>query len=159
MDAFKDLYEATYRSLYAFLLSMTRNADDAQDLLQDTYVQIHKNSYRYEKQGYPLAWMMKIAKNLFLMKCRKDELRNESNLEDVENTLGIDTINNTEKRLLLEKMFTIISDEERDIIIMHDVAGLKFREISKILEKPVGTVLARYNRSIKKMQKEFQAGE
>ena len=72
-DAFRELYEVSYRPLYAFLLSHTMNSEDAQDLLQDTYIQIYNNSHMYKEQGNPMAWMMKIAKNLFLMKCRKDK--------------------------------------------------------------------------------------
>ena len=42
-DAFRELYEISYKPLYAFLLSCTLNVEDAQDLLQDTYIQILKN--------------------------------------------------------------------------------------------------------------------
>lgn len=70
-DAFRELYEISYKPLYAFLLSYTLNREDAQDLLQDTFVQILKNCHLYREQGNPMAWMMKIAKNLFLTKCRK----------------------------------------------------------------------------------------
>ena len=64
-DAFRELYELTYTPLYAFLLSYTMNQEDAQDLLQDTFIKIFKNCHLYREQGNPMAWMMKIAKNLF----------------------------------------------------------------------------------------------
>lgn len=153
-DAFRELYESTYRPLYAFLLSHTQNSEDAQDLLQDTYIQIYKNSHLYQKQGNPMAWMMKIAKNLFLMKCRKDR-EATVNYEDVENELGFADISDADNRMILAAMFQILSEEDRDLIILHNVGGMKHREIAKLMNMPLGTVMARYNRGIRKLQKEF----
>ena len=74
-DAFRELYELAYSPLYAFLLSYTLNAEDAKDLLQDTFIQVLNNCHLYREQGNPMAWMMTIAKNLFLMKCRKERMQ------------------------------------------------------------------------------------
>ena len=49
-------------------------------------------------------------------------------------------------------IFEEISDEERNIIVLHSVSGFKFREISKLLEMPLATVLSKYNRAIKKIK-------
>ena len=154
-DAFKELYEASYKPLYAFLLSLTQNSEDAQDLLQDTYVQIYQKCHLYKKEGNPMAWMMKVAKNLFLMKYRKEKERQFVCYEDMENELGFAQISDVDNRILLETMFSELSPEDREIIIMHDVSGMKFKEIALVADKPIGTVLARYNRSIRKLQKEF----
>ena len=62
---------------------------------------------------------------------------------------------NAENRMMLEKMFEILSLDERNLIILHDVSGLKHKEIAELLDMPLGTVLARYNRSIRKLQKGF----
>lgn len=154
-DAFRELYEASYRPLYAFLLSFTRNSEDAKDLLQDTYLRIYQKSYMYQKEGNPMAWMMKIGRNLFLMKCRKNKEKVNVDSEELENMPDLSQIENAENRLLLEMMFMELSDREREIIILHDVAGMKFREIAQIVDKPVGTVLARYNRCIHRLQKKY----
>lgn len=153
-DAFRQLYDLTYKPLYAFLLSYTSNREDAQDLLQDTYVQVYKNCHLYRDQGSPMAWMMKIAKNLFLMKCRRDK-GTEVNFEDMEGEVGFEDISNIEDRIVLEKMFEQLSAEDRNLIIMHDIGGLKYREIAKLLDMPLGTVMARYHRGIRKLQREF----
>ena len=62
---------------------------------------------------------------------------------------------NVENRMVLEKMFEVLSLEDRNIIIMHDVSGLKHREIADMMDMPLGTVITRYNRGIRKLQKEF----
>lgn len=153
-DAFRELYEVSYRPLYAFLLSHTMNSEDAQDLLQDTYIQIYNNSDMYKEQGNPMAWMMKIAKNLFLMKCRKDKEAG-LNYDDLENELGFEDMSSADNRMVLEKMFELLSVDDRNLIILHDVSGLKHREIAKLMDLPLGTVIARYNRGIRKLRKEF----
>lgn len=153
-DAFRELYEISYRPLYAFLLSHTMNAEDAQDLLQDTYIQIYKNCHMYKEQGNPMAWMMKIAKNLFLMKCRKDKEAG-INYDDLENELGFEDMSSADNRIVLEKMFDLLSVDDRNLIILHDVSGMKHREIAKLMDLPLGTVIARYNRGIRKLRKEF----
>lgn len=152
--AFRELYDITYKPLYAFLLSYTMNREDAQDLLQDTYIQIYKNCHLYREQGNPMAWMMKIAKNLFLMKCRKSK-GTEVNFEELEGALGFEDMSDAENRIILEMMFAHLSAEDRNLIIMHNIGGLKHREIAKLLEMPLGTVMARYHRGIRKLQKEF----
>jgi len=153
-DAFRELYEISYKPLYAFLLSYTLNREDAQDLLQDTFVQILKNCHLYREQGNPMAWMMKIAKNLFFTKCRKHS-SDGLNYEDMENELGFDDMTNVENRMMLEKLFETLSLDDRNLIILHDVSGLKHREIAEFLGMPLGTVLARYHRGIQKLQKGF----
>lgn len=153
-DAFRELYEISYKPLYAFLLSYTLNSEDAKDLLQDTYIQIYKNCGKYQEQGNPMAWMMKIAKNQFLMKCRK-EGQAAINYEDLENELGFEAISNAENRIILERMFEVLSEDVRNLIVLHDVSGMKHREIAKLLDLPLGTVMARYHRGIRKLQKEF----
>lgn len=154
-DAFTKLYEASYRSLYAFLLSLTQNAEDAQDLLQDTFIQIYNNASKYKRQGNPMAWMMTIARNLFLMKYRKDHNVETVNYEELEQQIGYSQIENVEDKLLVEAIFKMVDPEDREILILHIVAGLKFAEIGKIMQKPMGTIFTRYNRCIKKLQKDL----
>ena len=153
-DAFRVLYEISYKPLYAFLLSYTQNAEDAKDLLQDTYIQVFKNCHMYHEKGNPMAWMMKIAKNLYLMQSREKK-KAVINYEDMKDQLSFDNITNVDNRIVLEKMFELLSIEDRNLIIMHDIGGLTYREIAKLLALPLGTVLSRYHRVIRKLRKEF----
>ena len=73
----------------------------------------------------------------------------------MENSLGFEDMSDVENRIVLERMFGHLSAEDRNLIIMHDIGGLKHREIAKLLEMPLGTVMARYHRGIRKLQKEF----
>ena len=154
-EAFESLYYLSYRPIYAFLLSFTLNKEDADDLMQDTFIRIRDAAHLYKKQGNPMAWMMKIAKNLFLMKKRKEKgketIHEEGVLEFIENTFH--EIDAAENKMFLEELFLHISEEEREIIVMNVLTGLTFKEISMMLGKPIGTVLSKYHRAMKKLKK------
>lgn len=154
-NAFEQLYYLTYKPLFAFLLSLTQNYADAEDLLQETYIKIRGASHLYQKQGNPMAWIMTIGKNLFLMKQRKEQHHQTDNLENYENTktLAFEHIEKIEDRIFLQQLFQYISEEDRNIVLMHVSAGMKYKEIAKLINKPVGTVLSRYHRTMKTLHK------
>ena len=70
-EAFTELYYASYKQLFGFLLSLTKNKEDAEDLLQNTYIKIRNGSHLYKKMGTPMTWMCAIAKNQYLDFVRK----------------------------------------------------------------------------------------
>jgi RNA polymerase sigma factor (sigma-70 family) len=70
-QALEKLYEQTKTMVYGFALSLTKNAQDAEDVTQDTYVRLFQAAKSYRPQGKPMAWILTITRNLFLMKLRK----------------------------------------------------------------------------------------
>lgn len=151
--AFEELYTDTYRSMYAFCLSLTMNNEDAEDLLQDTYIRVRNAAHLYKEQGNPMAWIMKIAQNLYRMKLRDGRrLQTEAyGDEEREKELSFDQIRDVDNRLLLEELFCHLSEEERNIVILHGLMGLKFQEVAEKENKPLGTVITKYNRAIKRL--------
>ena len=162
-EALQELYELTYKPVFALLLSLTQNYQDAEDLLQETYIKIKQGAHLYKPRGNPMAWMMKIAKNLFLSVKRSsdnaipvgpDELSDE-----MSNEIPYDNISDVEDRMLMEQAFTVLDTDERLVITLHVINGFKFREISGILDKPLGTVLSMYNRGLKKLRKSLEVSK
>lgn len=147
-DALAELYERTNTAIYAFIVSVLKDKHKADDVFQDVYLKIFENAASYKAKGKPMAWMITIAKNQCLMQFRK--VKADESLEDVEE-LWI-TNPDVEERMLLEVAFKQISDEERNIVVLHVLSGLKHREIAKILELPLATVLSKYHRAIKKLK-------
>lgn len=151
-DALVDLYNATKSSVYGFALSILKNVHEAEDVLQEVYIKIYENASFYQANGKPLAWILKITKNLSLMKLRKN--KNHMNVDDFKEILSdYKEITDKEDKILIATIFETISDEERNILILHSVSGFKHREIAKIIEMPLATVLSKYNRAIKKIKK------
>ena len=69
-------------------------------------------------------------------------------------TLG--GIEDLETRMWLKQLFRVLNDEERQIIVMHVVTGMKHREIADQMNKPLGTVLSKYNRGLRKLKKSVE---
>ncbi len=159
-NAFEDFYYQTCQSVYAYLLSLTKDPEDAKDLLQETYIKIRGASHLYKDQNTPMAWILRICRNEFLMKARKDAVRKTVPMEEAgEIQQKFDGIESVENRMVLTELFTAVSEEERDIILMHVVMGMKNREIADYLDMPVGTVLSKYNRGIKKLKEAMERKE
>ena len=144
--AFTELYYASYRQIYGFLVALTKNKEDAEDLLQNTYIRIRNGSHLYRKQGTPMTWMCAVAKNQFL-----DFDEGEKYVSEGLGT-GVKQHKDVENEMVLEKAFEILNKQERTIVVLHMIDGLKHREISKITGIPLSTVLSKYNRSLKKLR-------
>lgn len=153
-DAFEELYKRTSTSVYAYALSILKNTFDAQDVMHDSYVKIYYNANNYHSFGKPMAWIFTIVKNEALKKIEANSkiveinedvcFKAEKNFEEVESDI------------ILDNCFKILTDEEREIIIMHAVAGFKHREIAQQMQLPISTILSKYNRAIKKLKQECE---
>ncbi len=156
--AFTELYYASYSQIYGFLLALTKNKEDAEDLLQNTYIRIRNGSHLYRKQGTPMTWMCAVAKNQFLDFVRKKSKGVSVDFDEVEKYVseglgtGVKQHKDVENEMVLEKAFEILNKQERTIVVLHMIDGLKHREISKITGIPLSTVLSKYNRSLKKLR-------
>ena len=153
-NAFAEFYDKTSSAVYGFALSILRNREDAEDLMHDTYVRAYTGSISYTPQGKPLSWLLTIVRNLSYNK-----LRNGTMSEDIsqyEDIYGVEETDSTVDRLVLEKAMEILTFEERQIVILHALTGLKHREIAELLNMPLGTVISKYNRSLRKIREELE---
>lgn len=155
ITAFEELYRLTDQTVYAFILSILKNPQDAQDIMQDTYLKIRSAAHLYKKQGKPLAWIFTIARNLCLMKLRTASRTSDTPMEELEdsNYFASSDEHHVEDRMVLQAALDILAEEDRQIVILHAVSGLKHHEIAKSLGMPLSTVLSKYNRSLKKLKK------
>lgn len=155
MAALEELYRLTDQTVYAFILSILKNPHDAQDIMQDTYVKIRSAAHLYQKQGKPLAWIFTIARNLCLMRLRTASKASSTPLDELTDSdyMADSGETHSEDRIVLQAALKILAEEEREIVILHAVSGLKHHEIAKSLGMPLSTVLSKYNRSLKKLKK------
>lgn len=149
-DALSNLYHLTKSSVYGFALSILKDFHEAEDVLQEVYIKIYENASSYQANGTPLTWILTITKNLALMKLRK--AKNHMDVDELKEVLA-DHKDISENLALVSYVFEHISDEERNILLLHAVSGFKHREIAKMLGIPLATVLSKYNRTIKKIKK------
>lgn len=160
-EALKIIYEKSINALYAYVLSLTKNKYDTEDVLQETYVSIAENAASYHGGNKAMAWIFRIARNFTLMHFRKE--KNKDSIHEVEEAVdakySFSFVENADHRMLLESAMEILEEEERQILFLHAVAGWKNREIAEYLGKNLNTVLSKYQRSIKKLQEHLGKDE
>lgn len=155
-EAFQQLYQNTDRKMYSYILSIVKNPQDAEEIMQEAFFKIWVSAGSYHSQGKPLAWMFTIAKNLCYMKFREQKHQANVGLDDLADKEPGETCNDIESaadKMVLQTALEILKEEERQIVLLHASAGLKHREIAASLQMPLATVLSKYNRAMKKMQK------
>lgn len=157
MPALEALYLQTERALYSYTLSILKNPDDTVDVVQDTYIKIRAAAHLYKPMGKPLAWMFTIARNLSMNLLRKNNLRAGNPIEDVENHIDFSYVTDSTDRLVLESALSILSEGEREIVLLHAISGMKHQEIARSLGIPLSTALSRYHRALAKLKKHLVA--
>ena len=154
-EAFRQLYHNTDRTVYSFILSILKNPQDAEEVMQETYLKIWTSAASYQSQGKPLAWIFTIARNLCYMRFRDQKRQADIGLDDLN---GEETgevclpLENMTDAIVLKSALEILKEDERQIVLLHASAGLKHREIAADLQMPLATVLSKYNRAIKKLK-------
>lgn len=159
MDALSRLYELIKTDIYAYAISKLANKHDAEDITHDTFVLIYKHAKQYRAEGKPLAWIFTIELNLIRKLCNAN--KPSASLDEAigEKSNESDFTNQVVNSQFLREVLSKLDNEEREIISLHIVSGLKHREIAKLLDKPLSTVLSKYNRAIKKLQAEVKEVE
>ncbi len=158
--ALEDIYRETHTSVYAYALSVLKNVHDAEDVLHDTYIALYQAAGNYTSSGKPMAWIVTIAKNLCLMKLR--ERKKNADIEEDEFFVDAhynETAMSPEDRFILNECMNELSDEERQIVVLHAVSGFKHREIAVFLNMALPTVLSKYNRALKKLKTALTKGD
>ena len=155
-EALAQLYRRTRTAVYGLALSYLKNAHDAQDVAQDTFVRVWGSAHQYQPKGSPkgspMGWLLAIARNLALMKLRQSKCHVELEEGEWDAIPAGETGLTPEDRQLLQSALATLGDEERQVVLLHAVTGLKHREIAALLEMPLPTVLSKYHRALKKLR-------
>ena len=158
-DALAQLYHRTRAAVYGLALSILGSGHDAEDVTQDTFVTAWEKCHLYRPQGTPMAWLLTITRNLARMKLR-DRGRTQDLGEEQWQAIPAQSPSVTpEDRAVLEAALKILSDQERQIVMLHAAAGLKHREIAKLLELPLPTVLSKYRRALSKLKTKLEGDD
>lgn len=147
-------------SLYNFAYRLTLDEDDANDLVQDTYLKAYRFFDSYEPGTNAKAWLFRILKNSFINEFRKkskqpakvdySDLENTYNSEDADSNKTVDLRTETERDKIGDEVATALNSLDVDFrtaIILCDLEGFTYEEMSKILDIPIGTVRSRLHRA------------
>ncbi len=147
-EALHSLYQETRSAVYGFALSILKNTHDAEEVLQDTYIQVFRAAQSYQPSGKLMSWLLTITRNLALMKIRQQARFSGEEPPDIPD----EHPETPDDRMLLQKALDTLAEGERQIVILHAVTGFKQREIAELLDMPLSTVLSKYSRALKKLR-------
>jgi len=152
-------------SLYRYALHLTRNSEDASDLVQETCARSLNAADKYRSGTNARAWLFAIMKNIFLNQRRAkssgeipsdwtDEI--ESGDQRFTGSVWPQPFEAFMKNLMredIEKAMNELSDDFRSVFILCDVEGFSYAESADLLDIPVGTVRSRLHRARATLQK------
>ncbi|MEX1258599.1 MAG: sigma-70 family RNA polymerase sigma factor [Gemmatimonadota bacterium] len=159
-------------AVYRFALRLTHDADDAEDLVQETYLRAYQNWDKYVPGTRAKSWLFTICRNLFLRgderARRHDEIVARESGQGAEATSGEGTVfaavgerdpEGAFWRQMIDgeilKAIDALPEEYRDVVILSDLEELAYDEISGVLDIPLGTVKSRLFRGRRTLQRDL----
>ena len=151
--------------LYNYALRMTSDPDDAHDLVQETYLKAYRFWDKYEKGTNIRAWLFRIMKNSYINRYRKETKEPDTvDYEDIQNFYNSIRYESADPNDLQEKIFGGLLEDDvvraieslpedfRTVVILCDIEGLSYEEISEFVDCPIGTVRSRLHRGRKMLR-------
>ncbi len=163
-----DLIVKRYKNqLLNFVYRFLGNAEEAEDLVQETFLRVYRNRKAYQKVAKFSTWIYTIAGNLAKTELRKRKRRKFFSISDLgynEKDYDIsDEAFNPEKDVdgrmkeeIIHREIDDLSPKFREVILLRDVQQLSYEEISQIVDIPLGTVKSRVNRGRLKLQEKLK---
>ena len=156
--------------LFSTALRMTRSRSDAEDLVQETYIKGWRSFHTFQEGTNLRAWLFRIMTNTYINKYNAQKRKGtEVELDDVEELFLYKRLGSIDQSQLSssaeDQMLELFTDVEvksaleelpedfRIPVLLSDVDGFSYKEISEMLEIPIGTVMSRLHRGRKAMQK------
>lgn len=163
LHAFDLIVERYKDQLLNFVYRFLGNQEQAEDILQETFLRVYRNRHAYRRVAKFSTWIYTIAGNLARTELRKRTRRrlfslSDMGVEDKDYDVSddefnpeahVDTILHEE---VIQNEINKLSPKFREVIILRDIQELSYEEISQILRIPIGTVKSRVNRARLRLQ-------
>ena len=160
-EAFTVLVERYERRVVGVALAVVHNQDDALELAQETFVRAFENLKKFESRSSFSTWLYRIAANLSIDFWRREGRYNVLRGEDAENELrrmpsssgdSYRAASQTELGNRLKEALEELTPEHRAVVLLREVEGLSYDEISDVLQCPRGTVMSRLHYARNKLR-------
>ena len=144
---FEEIYRELNKPMYTIVLRITQDQSLSEDILQEIFFKLFQSPPVAAKN--PRAYLFQMARNLAIDGIRKR--LQFADLDDFENLVSLHDVDISEK-LTVEEALKTLPLIECQIVSLHINGGLTFKEISKIIDIPIGTTLWRYHKAIKQLR-------
>lgn len=144
--------------LFLYLLRMLRRREDAEDALQNTFVQTLKALPKYRHEGHFRSWLYRIAHREALQLIRKHpEIEHESKPAQTDPAPPPDALAAAaELKQIVREAIASLPDSEREVVTLRLDAGLTFREIAETTDSPLGTTLGRMRQALNRLKPQLE---
>ncbi len=150
-DDFADRLIAALPSLRRFAVSLARQSDVADDLVQITVERALVAQDRFDPSTPLMAWLFRILRNAFIDMTRRTRTRGaETDIADAPDAASVDGPRATEARVMLDQTMAAMRDlpeDQRAILTLVCMEELSYAEAAHVLDIPVGTVMSRLSRA------------
>jgi RNA polymerase sigma-70 factor (ECF subfamily) len=165
--AFEALYDRYSSMLYALLLRILGNAEDAQEVLQEAFVKVWTNAESFdETRGNEIAWMISIARSRGIDKLRSRKIRNEREHEAgrevaihvgfIDRSTGADHAIASQEGLAVRGALAALPEAQRIALELAYFEGCSQSEIAEKLGEPLGTIKTRMQLGMKKLRESLR---
>jgi RNA polymerase sigma factor (sigma-70 family) len=153
LDALEALYRAFETPVYNLAWRILRSPEDAEDVLQETFLEVVKSIPQYRGEGHLWGWLRQIAASKALMRIRRNQVRATEPLDE-EGAGRHGPVSGVPARIDLERAFERLSETSRAVVWLHDVEGYTHEEIAEQMGKTVSfskSQLARAHARLRRM--------
>ncbi len=168
---FSDVFSEYQHPIYNYLLRMTLNQAIAEELTQETFIRVHRSLHSFLGEASISTWIDRIATNVSLDHFKRstthqatqavslDEIELEGEwVADRASTSPEQQAAQSEMSECVQSFIHRLSPSYRAVLVLHDLQGLKNREISDVLDSPLTTVKMRLHRARKKLRESLNRG-
>jgi len=152
---FDEFYNATKKTVFFAIASIVKDRSVIDDLMQDTYIRFLENIDKYKTKTNINAYLSTMAHNIAINHYNKEKklVHDQEILDFIPDNKNNDSYVEIEVLDILKDL----DDISREIVILHVINDLKFKDIAVIVNKPLGTVLWIYNKAIKALKRKVGA--
>ena len=158
--AFAELLDLYQQRLYWHIRKLVLTHENADDVLQNTFLRVYKSLSNFKQQSSLSTWMYRIAHNESLRFLENEKKKKHISLDDeTNNYLGILTqdvyFEGKEVQLKLQRLLSELPDKQRKIFQMKYYDNLKFRQMADILGVKEGTLKSSYYSTVKRIEEKI----
>ncbi len=167
---FAAVFNTYQQPIYNYLLRMTQNQTEAEDLTQETFIRAHRSLPTFRGESSLSTWLYRIATNVSLDHFRRrttqqakvtlsfEEVKPDGEWAAESPTLPEQRAAQSEMSSCVEGFIERLPPDYRAALVLHDLQGLKNREIAEVLDIPLSTVKIRLHRARKKLRESLDTG-
>ena len=153
---FEDLVSQYKERLYWHIRRMVITHDDADDVLQNTFIKVYKNLHNFNGESQIYTWLYRIATNESLTFIKKRKRTTQIGSEELKESLVANLtsdpyFNGDEAQLTLQKAIDTLPAKQKQVFVMKYFDELQYNEISEILDTSEGALKASYHHAVKKI--------